>query len=69
MKYLLYNTRQGDTFDKLALDAYLDEKLAHRIRKENYDYRDYLVLPAGAQLRIPVLDESELPESLPPWRR
>lgn len=69
MAYLLYRTRQGDTFDKLALDAYLDEKLAHRIRKENRDYRDYLILPAGIQLRIPILEEQEKPESLPPWRR
>ena len=69
MTYLRYNTRQGDTFDKLALDAYMDEKLAHKIRKANYEYRDYLVLPAGIELRIPILEEEELSESLPPWRR
>lgn len=64
-----YTTRQGDTFDELALQVYDSEKKAHLIIEANPDYSDVLIFDAGIVLTIPVFDDTELPESLAPWRR
>lgn len=68
-EYYQYTTRENDTFDGLALDFYLDEKMSHAIRGANYAHRNYILLPSDVQLVIPVLPEAAKPESLPPWRR
>lgn len=68
-RYIPYVTAQGDTFDLLALAAYSDEMLSSAIIQANPDHCDVLIFDAGISLRIPVLDEVELPVSLPPWRR
>lgn len=62
-------TVEGDTFDRLALEFYNDEKQASYIIAANPDYTDVLIFGAGVELRIPILDNVEIPESLPPWRR
>ena len=67
--YNIIQTVEGDMFDKLALEYYNDEKKAAIIIRENLDYCDVLIFEAGVELRIPVLDDVELPETLPPWRR
>jgi hypothetical protein len=65
-----YVTREGDTFDALALAAYNDEKLADRIMEFNPDYCCVIVFGAGTVLRIPVFaEDGERPDTLPPWRR
>ena len=53
--YKTYTTREGDTFDALALAMYGEERLAHRIIKFNPDTADVVVF--------------DTPETLPPWRR
>lgn len=67
-----YNTIQtveGDTFDGLALEFYNDEKQASLIIGANLDHCDTLIFEAGVELRIPIVEDVELPETLPPWRR
>lgn len=64
-----YTTRQGDTFDELALQVYDSEKKAHLIIEANPDYADVIVFDAGVALQIPLFDETEQPETLAPWRR
>ena len=64
-----YLTAEGDTFDILALKSYNDENLSSYIIQANLDYADTLVFEQGITLFIPVLDMTEVPESLPPWRR
>lgn len=64
-----YTTRQGDTFDELALQAYSSEKKAHLLIEANPDYADVLIFDAGIELTIPVDEEIVLPETLAPWRR
>lgn len=64
-----YTTRQGDTFDELALQAYDSEKKAHLLIEANPDYADVLIFDAGIELTIPVDEEIVLPETLAPWRR
>ena len=64
-----YTTREGDTFDALALDMYGEEKLAHYIIEFNPDYADVIIFGANVALRLPIVEDMETPETLPPWRR
>lgn len=67
--YKTFITRAGDTFDLLALAAYNDEKMASYILEANPLYIGTLVFDAGVSLRIPILKDTTVPSSLPPWRR
>lgn len=62
-------TVTGDSFDKLALTYYNNEKLASAIIAANPDYCDTLIFDAGVFLVIPDVSTVTLPETLPPWRR
>ena len=64
-----YLTAEGDMFDALALAAYGEEGMAHCIIQANPDYGGVLVFGAGAELRIPVVEGAETPQTLAPWRR
>lgn len=52
----------------LALDMYNDERLAHYIIEYNPDYCDVIVFEGGVQLKLPVVEEAETSETVPPWR-
>lgn len=67
--YKEYNTREGDTFDALALEMYGEETLAHYIIEFNPDYADVLIFDANVALRLPIVEDVETPDTLPPWRR
>lgn len=67
--YKTHITAEGETFDILAFQEYLDENLSSYIIQANLDYADTLIFEQGIQLQIPILDISEMPDSLPPWRR
>ena len=66
--YYEYTPQDGDTFDLLALDMYNDERLAHYIIEYNPDYADVIVFEGGVQLKLPVVEEAETSETVPPWR-
>lgn len=68
-RYIEYTTRLGDTFDRLALQAYNDEKMAGEIIKANPDYADVLIFEGAVLLRIPVFENAVQSETLAPWRR
>lgn len=67
--YKEYMTQEGDTFDALAFGMYGDESLAHYIIEYNPDYSDVLIFEANVALRLPIVEDAETPETLPPWRR
>ena len=67
--YKEYTTREGDTFDALALEMYGEETLAHYIIEFNPDYADVLIFDADIALRLPIVENVETPDTLPPWRR
>ncbi len=67
--YEMCVTRAGDTFDLLAIAAYSEEKMASHIIKANPLYADTIVFEAGVMLKIPVISKTDLPTTLPPWRR
>lgn len=62
-------TVDGDTFDALALEFYNEETLATLIIQANPDYCDTLIFGAGTALKIPIVENVQTPETLPPWRR
>lgn len=68
-EYKEYTTRAGDTFDLLAIAAYDEEKMASYIIQANPLYMGTIVFEAGIKLKIPVLNNTEKPSTLPPWRR
>lgn len=67
--YKEYTTHEGDTFDALALEMYGEETLAHYIIEFNPDYADVLIFDANVALRLPIVEDVETPDTLPPWRR
>ena len=67
--YKDYITSDGDTFDSLALAMYDEEKLSHYIIGFNPDYSDVIVFGANVALRLPVVENAETPDTLPPWRK
>lgn len=67
--FINYRTRVGDTFDALALQVYNNEKMAHHIIKANPDFSDVIVFEESVLLKIPIFEDTELPETLAPWRR
>lgn len=69
ISYKEYMTRQGDTFDALALEMYGEETLAHYIIEFNPDHADVLIFEANVPLRLPIIENVETPDTLPPWRR
>ena len=53
--YKDYTTREGDTFDALALEMYGEEMLAHYIVEFNPDYADVLIFDANVALRLSLI--------------
>jgi len=67
--YKEYRTRAGDTFDSLALTMYNEEKLSHYIIGYNPDYSGVIVFSENVPLKLPIVEDAETPETLPPWRQ
>lgn len=68
-EYMEYVTEYGDTFDSMAFQFYYDEKMSSEIILANPDYADVLIFEDSVTLQIPVFDASDMPETLPPWRK
>ena len=66
--FINYTTRQGDTFDELALQLYNNEMMAHHIIQFNPDYADVVVFDEAVALRLPIMEDAAPPSTLPPWR-
>lgn len=64
-----YTTKDGDTFDALALDLYDDELLATEIIAENPDFADVLIFSAGTVLYLPVIEDLGDISGKPPWEQ
>lgn len=62
-----YTTKQGETWDSIALKVYGDEKHADYLMQSNFASLDILVFSAGTVLNTPDLPE-ERDGDLPPWR-
>lgn len=62
-----YITEENDTFDKLALDFYGDEKYSVFIMQINPKYIGTIQFEYGIELIIPILKNRDT-STLPPWK-
>lgn len=67
-EYGYYTTKQGDTFDIIALKLYDDEFKSSLLIQTNPQHISTIIFSAGVRLKYPVI-EDEIPETLPPWKR
>lgn len=67
--YLIHRTKAGEMWDILARKYYGDELLASIILTANFAHRHCVVLPAGLELTIPIIETVETHEALAPWRK
>ena len=67
---MVYKTVEGETWDFLAKKFYGSEKLMYKLLEANPDLKDFVILPAGAEVYIPEIEEDiQTDMELPPWRR
>lgn len=64
---MAYITKQGDTWDNIALEVYGDEICADYLMQNNYRYLDIVIFDSGVVLNTPELPEISMEEG-PPWR-
>ena len=63
-----YNTRQGDTWDKIAYQVYGSEQYAGWLMQNNFSQLDIFVFDAVVVLNTPPLPEKSSGTGLPAWR-
>lgn len=61
-----YLTRQGQTWDEIALEVYGDETYAGHLMQCNYDLLDILIFPAGKLVYTPDIIV-QVEGDAPPW--
>lgn len=67
--YTTYVTSAGDTWDEIAYKTCGRETLSSELMLLNRNYINVVVFGEGVELTIPVYEESQIPATLPPWRR
>lgn len=66
----MYQTIQGDTFDKIAKKIYDDEFLMDVLIKANPEHSRIVIFPAGVSLNTPSVPSKKVSaQNLPPWKR
>lgn len=65
---MIYVTQAGDMWDKIAHDAMGSEQYMGELIKANYDLIDYVIFPAGIEVQIPEIDDTQTDIELPSWR-
>lgn len=67
--FLTHITTEGERWDQLATRYYGDPLAYERIVAANPHVPLATTLPGGLTLSIPVLEQEDLSEELPPWLR
>lgn len=62
----MYKTKQGQTWDEIALEVYGKEIYADFLMENNPQHLNTLIFSAGIELKTPELPETR--KDLPPWR-
>ena len=68
----IYNSIQGDTWDKIAKEQLGSEYLMSELIVANLSLSHYAIMPADLQIVIPDINVSPRtidPQLLPPWKR
>ena len=66
---IIYTTKQGDEWDKIAFDQLGSEHLVDRLITANSEYQNVVVFAAGIKLKIPQVEISAQIFGPAPWRR
>jgi phage tail protein X len=66
---MIYTTKQGDMFDKIAYEQLGDVNFMDAIMRANPQYRDVYVFSSGVVLDIPEVEDKVTPDTLPPWKQ
>ena len=61
-----YITKQGQTWDQIALEVYGNEIHADYLMQNNFDLLDTLIFSAGTALNVPDLI-ADVEGDAPPW--
>lgn len=61
-----YTTKQGQTWDDIALEVYGEEKYADYLMQNNFELLDILIFSAGTTLNTPELILT-VEGDAPPW--
>lgn len=64
-----YMTNKGDTWDSIAYQEYGNERYASMIMEVNRYHMDVLIFEGGLEIKVPIIEEQNIPSTLPPWRR
>lgn len=67
--FLTHITKDGDRWDLLAARYYGNALEYERIVNANPHVPLAPMLPSGLRLAIPVIEQADLSEDLPPWLR
>ncbi|MDG9783714.1 tail protein X [Metapseudomonas otitidis] len=67
--YIPHTTTEGERWDQLAYRYYGSAYRYDPIVRANPHVPLTLALPAGLELRIPLLDVTAAKQDLPPWMR
>ena len=66
----VYTTMAGDMWDQIAHTVYGSTSYTSKLIAANPQYSDVYFFPAGIELEVPKLDESDVDSSfVPPWKR
>ena len=63
-----YYSESGDMWDLICYKAYGTSDYTDELIKANRKYIEYVILPAGEELRLPEI-ERQVTSKLPPWQR
>lgn len=62
----IYITSQGDMWDKIAFAQMGSEDYMGDLIQYNYDLIDYVIFPAGIEVVIPEIDDTQI--EAPSWK-
>jgi phage tail protein X len=64
-----YTTKQGDSWDAIALSQVGDESAMNNLIEANPNHRETVLFSAGVVLVIPDVSVVTTSTTLPPWKR
>lgn len=64
---MIYITKYGDTWDKIAYEQYGSEYMLPILLAANQAYRLIVIFDQGIELTIPEIDLEEEIDDAPPW--
>ena len=69
-EHIIYTAKAGDTWDMISYLNYgFSERYAALLIRANIRLANVVAFEGGEEVKVPIIEKLELPETLPPWRR